>query len=252
VTGETALQRFFKKYSLNYDTEYMFCYREKKALEAELNPPKPSLPERTELGQLPAGEIVYHKDDTDEELEVIEDNLTTGETKVYDEELKEKIFPRADIIAVLPETPTTTTKPEKKPCHLCGIRKEKIEKLEKEIGRLQQAIRDWQKATGSKTTESFQTKEANQREKQSKKAKKDAKPIQYNPNGKLEKVGDKTKPVDGLYVEFVLSEKPFAVKDENNTHLGALTTCKSQAEAEKYINDIIRERNDAKAKAAKA
>ena len=55
-------------------------------------------------------------------------------------------------------------------------------------------------------------------------------------------VGDRSKPTPhGFYYEFVKDEKPYAVRDMNNPHVGIMTKFKSKAEAEKYINDRERE-----------
>jgi len=56
------------------------------------------------------------------------------------------------------------------------------------------------------------------------------------------KVGDKSEPtMHGFYYEFVKDEKPYAVRDMNNPHVGVICKFKSKAEVEKYINDRERE-----------
>jgi len=60
------------------------------------------------------------------------------------------------------------------------------------------------------------------------------------------KVGDKSgRTPHGFYYEFVKDEKPYAVRDKNNPHLGILAKCKSKTEADKYINDREREAAEA-------
>jgi hypothetical protein len=56
------------------------------------------------------------------------------------------------------------------------------------------------------------------------------------------KVGDKSGPTPhGFYWEFAKDEKPYAVRDRNNQHVGVMCKFKSRAEAERYINDRERE-----------
>jgi len=56
------------------------------------------------------------------------------------------------------------------------------------------------------------------------------------------KVGDKSEPTPhGFYYEFVKDEKPYAVRDMNNPHVGIMCKFKSKTEADKYINDRERE-----------
>ena len=63
------------------------------------------------------------------------------------------------------------------------------------------------------------------------------------------KIGDKTEPTPhGLYYEFIKDEKPYAVRDMNNPHVGIMFKFKSKTEADRYIND--REREAAEAMAA--
>lgn len=65
------------------------------------------------------------------------------------------------------------------------------------------------------------------------------------------KVGDKSEPTPhGFYWEFIKDEKPYAVRDTNNSHVGIMCKFKSKTEAERYIND--REREAAEAMAASA
>jgi hypothetical protein len=60
------------------------------------------------------------------------------------------------------------------------------------------------------------------------------------------KVGDRSEPTShGFYYEFVRDEKPYAVRDMNNLHVGVMFKCKSKTEAEKYINDREREAAEA-------
>jgi hypothetical protein len=60
------------------------------------------------------------------------------------------------------------------------------------------------------------------------------------------KVGDKSEPTShGFYYEFVRDEKPYAVRDMNNPHVGVMFKCKSKTEADKYINDREREAAEA-------
>ncbi len=56
------------------------------------------------------------------------------------------------------------------------------------------------------------------------------------------KVGDKSEPTPhGFYYEFAKDEKPYAVRDMNNPHVGIMCKFKSKTEADKYINDRERE-----------
>ena len=56
------------------------------------------------------------------------------------------------------------------------------------------------------------------------------------------KVGDKSEPtVHGFYYEFIKDEKPYAVRDMNNPHLGIMCKLKGKTEAERYLNDRDRE-----------
>jgi len=65
------------------------------------------------------------------------------------------------------------------------------------------------------------------------------------------KIGDKSEPTPhGFYWEFIKDEKPYAVRDMNNPHVGIMSKFKSKTEADKYINDREREAADAKAAAA--
>jgi hypothetical protein len=65
------------------------------------------------------------------------------------------------------------------------------------------------------------------------------------------KVGDKSEPTPhGFYYEFIKDEKPYAVRDANNPHLGIMCKFKGKTEAERYINDREREAAEAMAAAA--
>lgn len=56
------------------------------------------------------------------------------------------------------------------------------------------------------------------------------------------KVGDKSEPTQhGFHWEFAKDEKPYAVCDMNNPHVGIMVRLKSKAEAERYINERERE-----------
>lgn len=56
------------------------------------------------------------------------------------------------------------------------------------------------------------------------------------------KVGDRSEPTPhGFYYEFVKDEKPYAVRDMNNPHVGIMFKFKSKTEADTYINDRERE-----------
>ena len=60
------------------------------------------------------------------------------------------------------------------------------------------------------------------------------------------KVGDKTEPTThGFYYEFIKDEKPYAVRDMNNPHLGIMCKFKGKTEVERYINDREREAAEA-------
>jgi hypothetical protein len=183
ATKGTNCEKFFAAHGLKYHTEWTFVHRDEEKINEELGFTRPTLPP-TPLRQLARDETVVHKDDIDTPFTVVADNLTTGKVDVEyhspdgDEPLEET-HPRVDLIPVadLPKAGEgiTTTKTEKEPCYLCGVRKAKIERYETEIERLARIIEGWQKATGSKTVESFQKKEAEKVEKDAKKAKKDAK-----------------------------------------------------------------------------
>jgi hypothetical protein len=55
-------------------------------------------------------------------------------------------------------------------------------------------------------------------------------------------VGSKSEPTPhGFLWEFVKDEKPYAVRDENNPHVGIMTKFKSKGEADRYINERERE-----------
>jgi hypothetical protein len=67
------------------------------------------------------------------------------------------------------------------------------------------------------------------------------------------KVGDKSDPTPhGFYFEFIKDEKPYAVRDTNNPHLGVMVKFKSKTESERYISDREREAAEAKALVKKA
>jgi hypothetical protein len=112
-------EKFFADHGFKHDTEYRFVKREKEAklLEAEelaaaLNPePMSDLSLPAEAGDAESCER--------EEAEVDESDDEPTTTNQ-------------------PETP----KAEKKPCHMCGVRKTRIEKLEKEILDLKQEKKD--------------------------------------------------------------------------------------------------------------
>jgi len=60
------------------------------------------------------------------------------------------------------------------------------------------------------------------------------------------KVGDKSERTPHeFYYEFVKDEKPYAVRDMNNPHLGIMFKCMSKTEAARYINDREREAAEA-------
>jgi hypothetical protein len=60
------------------------------------------------------------------------------------------------------------------------------------------------------------------------------------------KVGDKSERTPhGFYYEFLKDEKPYAVRDMNNPHLGIMFKCMSKTEASRYINDREREAAEA-------
>jgi hypothetical protein len=60
------------------------------------------------------------------------------------------------------------------------------------------------------------------------------------------KVGDKSEPTPhGFYYEFIKDEKPYAVRDVNNLHLGIMSKFKGKTEAERYINDRDRDAAEA-------
>ena len=60
------------------------------------------------------------------------------------------------------------------------------------------------------------------------------------------KVGDKSEPTPhGFYYEFIKDEKPYAVRDMNNPHVGIMCKFKGKTEAERYMNDREREAAEA-------
>jgi hypothetical protein len=60
------------------------------------------------------------------------------------------------------------------------------------------------------------------------------------------KVGDKSDPTPhGFHYEFIRDERPYAIRDGNNPHLGIMFKCKSKTEADTYISDREREAAEA-------
>jgi hypothetical protein len=56
------------------------------------------------------------------------------------------------------------------------------------------------------------------------------------------KIGDKSEPTaHGFFYEFIRDEKPYAVRDMNNPHIGIMCKFKSKTEAQRYIDDRERE-----------
>jgi hypothetical protein len=196
------LTKYFSDNGFKYDTEYRFVKREEEA-RAELTAPQPV----PELGIGEAG---------DEEA-------TTRETVEVAESTNQ------------PETP----KPEKKPCHMCGVRKERIEKLEKEILDLKQAKKDL-KAANKSLKESLH---ALRKENKSETKKLDAAGAKLDKPSGTKRVGDKSEPYGGFYWEFRKAAKPYGIFATDTATYGtaALCECNSESEAltkiREYAND---------------
>jgi hypothetical protein len=127
--GNILLVKYFNDLGLKYDTEYRFVKREEEArlLEAaELH---------AELNPAPIPDLALPAEAGDE-----------------------KACEREEI-----EVSEPAPKPEKKPCHMCGVRKERIEKLEKEIIDLKQEKKDL-KAMNKSLRESLDTLQKERKE----------------------------------------------------------------------------------------
>lgn len=232
IDGVPALNRFFADYGLNYDTEYKFVYRDKLAIEAELNPPKPDLPKPEELKPLVAGETVFEKTNLENPLVVKEDNETTRESVVLDQsgdDDVEKIVPRADLIT-LDEKVAASTKTPKPTCKKCVKLEAKIKTLEeknaaliethkKKVVELETALDNLRADTKRKIAE---LKDKKRDESASKLDK---------PSG-TKRVGDKSEPHCGFYWEFRKAAKPYGIFSTNTQLYGTAALCECNSEPE--------------------
>jgi len=233
IDGVPALNRFFADYGLNYDTEYKFVYRDKLAIEAELNPPKPDLPKPEELKPLVAGDTVFEKTNLERPLVVKEDSQTTRESVVLDQsgddEPVEKIVPRADLIT-LDEKVAASTKTFKPTCKKCAKLEAKIETLEeknaaliethkKKVAQLEKALDDLRVETRRKVAEL-------------KDQKRNASAAKLDKPSGTKRVGDKSEPHCGFYWEFRKVAKPYGIFSTNTQLYGTAALCECNSESE--------------------
>ena len=260
VNGVTALEAFCDKYGLNYETESKFVYRDKQARLEELNPPKPT-EETEELEPLTVGGVVFETTNLEKPLVVKQDNITTGEVEVEDQSGDEAVKltrPRETLITDNEklEAETKAAEAAKRVCKKCATkdrtiatRDTQIETLKADIVKLKADKKALKEEVSKLKNDQRQRIVANNM--QADQLRKLTKPAVYNPSSKLTKIGDRSAINGGLYIEMIKDGKtPFAIYDEANMNPGALTTSKSQADAELWISNLVRERNDAKAKSA--
>lgn len=271
VTGETAIQRFFKKYGLSYDAEYMFYYREKKARELAANPPKPALPSAPE--PLTTGGVVFRDTVLDKPLVVKHHNLTTNEVEVEDQSGNRKvvrdgveieldeyavdIIPRANLVTEIEKLANDKKVADAaaKVCKKCATKDATIEKLQLLTSDQEAEIKAWKLATGAKSLKAFRKAQAVAVEKAAKAAKKAAKVAQ--PKDKTvgtPKFGTRGDTYVGFYWEYRKAAKPYAVLAVDTETYGTapLCECNNQQDANAKVREYGNERANLPAEAAAA